>query len=855
MTNCGGRFVRAWPLWLACLAAAAGPARAEVVFPHDPAVLDVRRDLGAVGDGMADDTAALQAGLLASCGTGGVSHILYLPAGIYRVTNTLVVGNNKGPWVYGAARDRVTIRLDDGIAGSNVTAVLRTHPNDGRATSADYFMRNFRHLTIDVGDNPGIDGIRWFGNNSSILQDVRVTGRGRIGIHGGFCGQSGPNLIQDALVEGFETGIQSAWIWGQTLSRVTIRNCRSNGVYVSANSVAIEDLAVENTPCALVNEYPNDWTWWGGVVALVGGRFSGPAGAGPAIRNRSVLYARDVVVSGHAAAIASATPGGDAAGPRVEEYLSHPPQRLFDDAPAGALRLPIQREPAVPWETNLARWVCANEHGVVTGDDQDDTAALQAAVDAAAARGATTVYLRGIGPKWYNLKGTVHLHGSVNRLIGLGFGRVVAGPEGRFLVDDRSAPVVKFQHLQAFGGRAATFENQSVSNVLVMESCDGLALASGGGDIFLTDCPAHVEIRSPRASVWARQLNPEGTSDRGLVRNHGGRLWALGVKHEGAGVRFRNDNGAQTEILGMFNYGPGVDADDPRPIIESDHAAFSLAGAREIVFGGHSFPVKVREARDGEVRQTEGGGWLGWSLFSGWTPAQRTGPTTAARPELWPAGDEFLTSITVTAATTTAGATLRYTDDGAEPTVESPAFPVALVLTSAATLRVRAFASGLAPSITRTAVFQRLILLPAEPAPADGATDFQRTFYTLSPQPRQLPDFAALPAVATARVAKITLDGRPRDADFAARFTGRFQAPTDGLYTFYTTSDDGSRLWIDDRLVVDNEGAHAAQTRRGRIALQAGWHPFVVAYWQGGGEYALGVEVEGPTMSRRALGR
>ena len=75
------------------------------------------------------------------------------------------------------------------------------------------------------------------------------------------------------------------------------------------------------------------------------------------------------------------------------------------------------------------------------------------------------------------------------------------------------------------------------------------------------------------------------------------------------------------------------------------------------------------------------------------------------------------------------------------------------------------------------------------------------------------------------------------------------------MYTFYTRSDDGSRLWVGDTLVVDNEGAHAAQTRRGRIALQAGWHPFVVAYWQGGGEYALTAEVEGPTPGRRPLGR
>jgi hypothetical protein len=73
------------------------------------------------------------------------------------------------------------------------------------------------------------------------------------------------------------------------------------------------------------------------------------------------------------------------------------------------------------------------------------------------------------------------------------------------------------------------------------------------------------------------------------------------------------------------------------------------------------------------------------------------------------------------------------------------------------------------------------------------------------------------------------------------------------VYTFHTTSDDGSRLWIGEVLVVDNDGLHAAQTRSGRIALQAGRHPFIVGYQQGGGEFVLRVEVEGPGMARRAL--
>jgi hypothetical protein len=535
-----------------------------------------------------------------------------------------------GPWVYGESRDGVIIRMADGVS-TNVTAVLRTHPSDTQASSADFFMRNFRHLTIDVGENPHADGVRWYGNNSGSLKDVRVTGTGKVGINAGFLGQNGPSLVQDALVDGaFETGVRCAWSWGQTLSRVTVRGAKREGVFVDATAVGIEDLVVENTPVALRNEYPNDWTWWGGVVALTGGRFTGGDPAQPAIANRSVLYARNVQAQGFEQVLQSTTSGGSVTGDTLGEYLSHPAKTLFPDAPDSALKLPIKPEPRVQWEMNLANWVCANDHGARFGDNQDDTAALQAAVDAAAAGGKTVVYLRGIAggdPNWYTLDGEVRVHGSVRWIIGLGFGRVIGGEAGRFLVDDRSAPVVKFLHLQAFGGRPPVVENRSATNTLVVESCDLRVVGTGKGDIFVTDCPSRVELRSAGQSLWARQLNPEGDSDVGLVQNHGGVLWALGVKHEGRGVRFLTDQGGQTEILGLFNYPPDIAQDDPRPAFDVVDADFSAAGVRELSFG-NTYPLKARERRGAEVRTEAGGGWIGWALFRGGT----NGPRSAVQP-------------------------------------------------------------------------------------------------------------------------------------------------------------------------------------------------------------------------------
>ena len=112
----------------------------RVAFPKDPSVLDAKRDFGAKGDGVTDDTDALQRGIDASCGVGKpASSVFYLPNGTYRVTRTLIVKSGLGPWFYGESRDGVVIRLVDGVKDCH--SVIRTHPRETVPTSADWFMR------------------------------------------------------------------------------------------------------------------------------------------------------------------------------------------------------------------------------------------------------------------------------------------------------------------------------------------------------------------------------------------------------------------------------------------------------------------------------------------------------------------------------------------------------------------------------------------------------------------------------------------------------------------------------------------------------------------------------------------
>ena len=71
---------------------------------------------------------------------------------------------------------------------------------------------------------------------------------------------------------------------------------------------------------------------------------------------------------------------------------------------------------------------------------------------------------------------------------------------------------------------------------------------------------------------------------------------------------------------------------------------------------------------------------------------------------------------------------------------------------------------------------------------------------------------------------------------FCARWSGFVRCPKAGSYIFYTDSDDGSQLFIDGKLVVDNGGSHAMREREGSVSLEAGDHALRLEFLQGEGE-------------------
>lgn len=116
-----------------------------------------------------------------------------------------------------------------------------------------------------------------------------------------------------------------------------------------------------------------------------------------------------------------------------------------------------------------------------------------------------------------------------------------------------------------------------------------------------------------------------------------------------------------------------------------------------------------------------------------------------------------------------------------------------------------------------------------------------------------LPDFSKLKPKATGDAANFDLTPARRRDNFALRFDGTISLPKDGDYLFLIGSDDGSRLLIDEKVIVDNNGIHPFAQKRKKVKMKAGTHTVAVEYFEQGGGEELQVDFEGPGMPQMPL--
>lgn len=162
-----------------------------------------------------------------------------------------------------------------------------------------------------------------------------------------------------------------------------------------------------------------------------------------------------------------------------------------------------------------------------------------------------------------------------------------------------------------------------------------------------------------------------------------------------------------------------------------------------------------------------------------------------------------------------------------------------------------------------------LIALAQETVPTFGTTvvinsGLKGLVYHIPHNSKHLPNFEKLKPQGT--IYTTSLNVPPRDFRsgfpgvtkrtewFAIDYTGRFWIEKPALYRFSLTSDDGARLYIDDQLIVDNDGLHLPEERSAGLQLSGGVHSIRVSYFQGPRfAVALILKIAGPGEDYRVF--
>jgi len=189
---------------------------------------------------------------------------------------------------------------------------------------------------------------------------------------------------------------------------------------------------------------------------------------------------------------------------------------------------------------------------------------------------------------------------------------------------------------------------------------------------------------------------------------------------------------------------------------------------------------------------------------------------------------------------------IRYTLDGSTPTMASETYTDSIEISKNAVLKSVVFNKGLPVSLVSEAFFR--IRTKTKKPPVNYALYYLENLSFFPGLENKRPDETGSVFEFTSEEVKEKIK-----KNTAVHFISNIRIEDKGAYTFFLRSDDGSKLFINNSLVIDNDGDHGVREKDGQITLEPGIHSIGVQWYNGGGDGWLDVYLKGPNMVKQIL--
>jgi Predicted phosphohydrolases len=194
---------------------------------------------------------------------------------------------------------------------------------------------------------------------------------------------------------------------------------------------------------------------------------------------------------------------------------------------------------------------------------------------------------------------------------------------------------------------------------------------------------------------------------------------------------------------------------------------------------------------------------------------------------------------------------IRYTLDGREPTDNSAVYTSPFEIGQTTTVKARLFSEDGSASGTETVTFKKV--QPFPPVVRNGKKNNGLLYSYYEGAFKKIPDFRSLKPLRKGIMTSFDLNliKKDRQNQFALLINGYVEVKDDGLYHLDLTADDGCNLYLDDQLIVDNDGSHSARKRSGFAPLKKGIHKIRLEYFEDFDGELIKIEIENPGKNNK----